>query len=136
MKSIKSAFLTPAILALLLFCGSCDYPLFVHYTVTNNSTGNIQLNYIYQWKNGSKTLSKDSSLIIPSNQTDTLYIYKSIGPSVYNPEYGNDTMKNVYNFEIIRLPDGSRVDSEIYLMKNWTIKRTKSNMSTLNFKFK
>jgi hypothetical protein len=127
-KSIVIAFL-------IIILTSCDFPLFVHYTVTNSSHDSIRLDFTYQWETWRGVSTSDTSIVIPPNKTDTIYTYRSIGPSVYNPEFGNDTLKNIYDFSITRFTDSTAIENDIYLIKNWTVKQTKNNILVFNYKF-
>ena len=136
MRSIKTAFPAMAVLSLIFSFTSCDYPLFVHYTVTNNSQDSISLNFTCQWNNWRGiSETSDTSILIAPQKTDTIYTYRSIGPSVYNPEFGNDTLKNIFNFKITRNDDTTAVKKDICLLKNWTVKQTKSNILVFNYTF-
>lgn len=122
------------ILALFLIAFvSCDYPLFVHYTVTNNTSNSIQIKYNYTEGSMNFRIISDSTLNIPSKQTDTLFTYHSVGPRVYNPEYSSDSIKNVSKLELIKLPDNTILQTDINRAKNWTIKSSKRNIATLNY---
>lgn len=124
-------------IAILIIClTSCDYPLFVHYTVTNNSHDSIRMNFTYRrdnWRGISET--SDTSILITPQKTDTIYTYRSIGPSVYNPEFGNDTLKNICNFKITRFANTSTSEKDICLLKNWTVKQTKRTILVFNYTF-
>jgi len=133
MNIIKWKFLAYSILTIILT--SCDYPLFVHYTVTNSSHDSISLNFTYQWETWRGISTSDTSIVIPPQKTDTIYTYQSIGPSVYNPEFGNDSLKIIYNFKIAGFADTTAVEKNICLLKNWTVKQTKRNILVFNYIF-
>jgi len=133
MNSINWKIIANAILIIILT--SCDYPLFMHYTVTNSSLDSIRLDFNYQWETWRGVSTSDTFIVIPPNKTDTIYTYQSIGPSVYNPEYGNDTLKIIYNFKITGFTDTTVVEENICLLKNWTVKQTKRNILVFNYKF-
>ena len=124
-----------AIVILIICLTSCDYPLFVHYTVTNNSHDSIRLNFTYRWKTWQGISTSDTSIVIPTNETDTVFTYRSIGPSVYNPEFGNDTLKNICNFKITRFANTTTIEKDICLLKNWTVKQTKRTILVFNYTF-
>jgi len=135
MRSTKKALSAIAVLSLIFAFTSCDYPLFVHYTVTNNSHDSIRMNFTYQLETWRGISTSHTSCVIPPQKTDTVFTYRSIGPSVYDPEFGNDTLKNIYNFKITRFANTSTMEKDICLLKNWTVKQTKRTILVFNYTF-
>lgn len=126
---------TVAFILLFLTLTSCDYPLSLYYTVTNNSSETVQINYSYTekhaWKNNIELI--DTTLLIPSKQFDTLFTFRSIGPRVYNPDFDNDSIKTIRHFELKRLSDNTIIQTDIAWTKNWKFKSNKNNIATLNY---
>jgi len=94
------------------------------------------MNFTYRrdnWRGIYET--SDTSILIMPKKTDTIYTYRSIGPSVYNPEFGNDTLKNIYNFKITRFANTPAMEKDICLLKNWTVKQTKRTILVFNYTF-
>jgi len=120
---------------LIIFLTSCDYPLFVHYTVTNSSRDTVRMNFTYQWKTWQGISTSDTSIVVAPQKTDPIYTYRPIGPSVYHPEYGNDTLENIFNFKINNLAETTATEKNIGFLKNWTVKQTKNNILVLNYTF-
>lgn len=108
---------------------SCDYPIFVHYTVQNASKETVTMRYAYQTGEFDRTLS-DTTLSILPGATDTLFTFRSISSSVYLPEQ-SDTLKYLKKVEL----DGKLSDlpSGILLKKNWKFIKTKRNVARLEF---
>lgn len=118
------------VLILLIF-SACDYPIFVHYTVSNAAEDTLMMKYSYKTSYSIKK-GKDTFLVLLPNQSDTLFTYRSISSSVYHPEE-SDTLKFLYNLEVTgNLSDYS---SDMKLKKNWKFIKTKRNVAHLEFQF-
>ncbi len=116
----------------LMIIASCDYPIFVHYTVHNNTKDTIAFRYTYQTNEFSRT-SNDSVLNILPGSADTLFTFRSISSRVYLPE-DSDTLKYLKNVEM----NGSltELSPKIFITKNWKFIQTKRNVARFEFQIK
>ena len=110
---------------------SCDTYNYIHYTVENNTNDSLQLTYTFG-DSYFATQATDTTVILPGNRTDTLFIFVQISPSVYDPEDG-DHMIYISNTEIMRLRDGMKIKKDVTLRKNWHFIETGKNSALMQF---
>lgn len=126
---MKNIFFLSALI--LMVITSCDYPNFVHYTISNMTNDVLTCKYTYKdvpW--GRK--EKDTAIVLYANQVDTLFTYRLTSSSVYNPEL-TDTMKLISNIEMNRVADNAKNSKDIVLTKNWKFIKTGRNIARLEF---
>ena len=119
-------------LILLVLLTSCDYPIFVHYTVHNTTKDTITIRYSYWAEEFAKT-GIDTTLNLLPNVSDTLFTFRSVGPRVYLPE-DSLTLKYLKNI----LVTGTAIDllPDISITKNWELVPTKRNVARFEFQIK
>jgi hypothetical protein len=108
---------------------SCDYPIFVHYTVQNNTKDTVVLRGTFLTDEFTKT-SHDTTLRLLPGASDTLFTFRSIGPRVYIPE-NSDTLKYLRNVDVRR--SLTELSQKIIITKNWKFIITKRNVARLEF---
>jgi len=117
---------------LLVILASCDYPIFVHFTVQNTTKDTIIIRYSYRAGEFAKT-DIDTTLNLLPNVSDTLFTFRSIGPRVYLPE---DSLTLKYLKNIVVTGTAIDLSPEISITKNWEFVPTKRNVARFEFQIK
>ncbi|MEX0965816.1 MAG: hypothetical protein WD077_01150 [Bacteroidia bacterium] len=130
MKGTKiKLYLSLIILGALLT--SCDRYNYIHYTAENKTADSIKFTFSFG-KFFSDLHPTDTTIILKSNQKDTLFIFTQISPSVYDAE--NETkMVYIFNTEVIRLHDSLLIKKDVSLRKNWNYRETGRNAAVMEF---
>lgn len=110
---------------------SCDEYNFIHYVAKNKTNDSIKLSYSFGESYFDDKASDTSILLIPY-QTDTLFIFEEISPSVYDKET-SDNMIFIFNTKAIRLKDTMELKKDLTIRKNWKYYETSDHSAVIEF---
>jgi len=123
------------IILILVTLISCDYENPVDYNVINQSDKKLKIIF-NQWDYDNGMYVKgDTTVFVDSKEKKTLIIRPIIGSSVWNPEYGNDTIWAIHKLVIYK-NDTILVDRNFRLMSKWEYKNLSRHHSELNLTIK
>jgi hypothetical protein len=110
---------------------SCDTYNPVDYNVVNNT--DIEIKVIFnQWDyNEGMYIKNDTTVKIEPKKKKNLFVREIIGSSVWNPEYGNDTIWAINKLEIYK-DDTVLINRNFRLMEYWRYKNISRHHSELN----
>ena len=110
---------------------SCDRQNLIHYTVENKTGDSIKFIYSFG-ENYFDNQATDTTIVLKSNQKDTIFTFTQISPSVYDPEDGN-TMIYIIHVDVTRLRDHAKIKKDASLRKNWIYRETGRNEAIMAF---
>lgn len=117
-------------LTIIIMIG-CDSYNPVDYNVDNKSDKELKVIF-NQWNyDDGMYITNDTIVKISPNQKKTLFVREIIGSSVWNPEYGNDTIWAITKLEIYR-NDTILIAKNFRLMEYWNYKNISRHHSELN----
>ena len=119
------------IILILLPIIGCDYENPVDYNIVNQSDRKLKVIF-NQWDNNNGMyITKDSLVYVSSKEKKTLIIRPILGSSVWNPEYGNDTIWAL-NKLLVYKSDSVLITKNFRLMTKWEYRNLSRHHSELN----
>ena len=111
----------------------CDYENPVDYNVLNQSDRKLKIVF-NQWDfNNGMYITGDTTVYVNSKEKMTLLTRPIIGSSVWNPEYGNDTIWEIHKLLIFK-NDSILVNKNFRMMIKWEYVNLDRHHSELNLK--